>query len=169
MTARPQFKFSQRPVVGVGGIVIVAGKALLIRRAHHPLKGKWSIPGGKLEFGETLLEAVQRELAEETGIEVRVLELIGVFETISPVSRGQAAHHFVVLDYLCQLLRGEAHAASDVTDVAWASETDLKRYSLTTEATTVLHKAFDMVRQKKRADQLAAASGSRPKRRSRPR
>ena len=75
-------EYPERPLVGVGGVVIEAGRALLIRRASEPLRGEWSIPGGMLELGETLQAGVARELLEETGLHVRVLELIEVFERI---------------------------------------------------------------------------------------
>ena len=84
-------EYPERPLVGVGGVVIADGRALLIRRGSAPLEGEWSIPGGMLELGETSEEGVRRELAEETGIEVRVLDLIEVFERIFPDADGQDA------------------------------------------------------------------------------
>ncbi len=137
-------EYPERPIVGVGGVVISDGRALLIRRGGPPLEGQWSIPGGMLEVGETLLEGVRRELAEETGIEVRVLDLIEVFERINRDGAGKPRYHFVVLDYLCEAVRGEARAGSDVTDVAWASQSELAKYSLTETATRVILKAFEM-------------------------
>lgn len=143
-----QREYPERPLVGVGGVVIAHDRALLIRRGGPPLAGEWSIPGGMLELGETIEQAVRRELAEETGIEVRVLPLIEVFERIFPDSAGRTQYHFVILDYLCELVNGEPHAASDVTDVAWAAEGDLARYSLTPVATRVVKRAFEMARAK---------------------
>ena len=124
--------------MGVGGVVIAEGRALLIRRGGPPLEGEWSIPGGMLELGETIEEGVRRELAEETGIEVRVLDLIEVFERVFPGEDGRTQYHFVILDYLCEVVSGEARAASDVTDVAWAREEELVKYALTTTATRVI-------------------------------
>lgn len=131
-------------MVGVGGVVISNGRALLIRRGGPPLEGQWSIPGGMLEVGETLLEGVRRELLEETGIEVRVGELIDVFERINLDGDGKTRYHFVVLDYLCEAMSGEARAGSDVTDVAWAGPTELANYSLSETATRVILKAFQI-------------------------
>lgn len=139
-------EFPERPLVGVGGVVISDGRVLLIRRGGPPLEGQWSIPGGMLEVGETLLAGVRRELLEETGIDVRVGELIEVFERINLDTEGKARYHFVVMDYLCEPVRGEARAGSDVTDVAWATPEELKKYSLTETATRVILKAFEMVR-----------------------
>jgi 8-oxo-dGTP diphosphatase len=139
-------EYPERPVVGVGGVVISNGRALLIRRGQAPLAGEWSIPGGMLELGETVFEGVRRELAEETGIEGRVIELIDVFERISLDEADKPKYHFVVLDYLCEQIRGEARAGSDAVEVAWATEAELAQYSLTPAATRVIQKAFEIVR-----------------------
>lgn len=139
-------EYPARPLVGVGGVVISNGRALLVKRGGPPLEGQWSIPGGMLEVGETLLEGVRRELLEETGVEVRVGELIEVFERINLDGDGKARYHFVVLDYLCEALHGEARAGSDVTNVAWAKPEELASYALTETATRVILKAFAMAR-----------------------
>ena len=141
-----QREYPDRPLVGVGGVVITDGRVLLIRRAGPPLQGEWSIPGGLLELGESLNQGVRRELAEETGLEVRVLDLIEVFERVFPDDDGRTKYHFVILDYLCEAVSGEARAASDVTDVAWAQEDELASYSLTPTATRVIKRAFEMWR-----------------------
>lgn len=139
-------EYPERPAVGIGGVVISRNRVLLIRRGNPPLQGEWSIPGGMLEVGETLAEGVRRELAEETGIEVRVGELIEVSERISRDGAGKPEYHYVILDYFCEALGGEARPGSDVTDVAWVAEQDLEKYSLTATATQVIHKAFQIAR-----------------------
>lgn len=146
-------EYPQRPVVGVGGVVIDQGRALLIRRGSEPLRGEWSIPGGTLELGESLEQGVTRELREETGLDVRVLELIEVFDRIFPddcsgssEKKHRPRFHFVIVDYLCERISGEARAGSDVTDVAFASEDEFGRYHLTETATRILKKAFAMDR-----------------------
>jgi 8-oxo-dGTP diphosphatase len=133
-------------MVGVGGVVISSGRALLVRRGRAPLQGQWSIPGGMLEVGETLLEGVRRELLEETGIEVRVGELIEVFERITTDNHRKTRYHFVVLDYLCEAVSGEARAGSDVVDVVWAGPSELAKYSISETAMRVIMKAFEMAR-----------------------
>jgi len=143
-----QREFPNRPLLGVGGVVISNGRALLIRRASPPLADQWSIPGGLLEVGESLREGVRRELLEETAIEVRVLELVEVFERIRLDASGKAKHHFVVLDYLCEAVRGEACAGSDASEVAWAAPDELERYSLAEATTQVILRAFEMARQR---------------------
>jgi 8-oxo-dGTP diphosphatase len=147
-------EYPERPIVGVGGVIIEAGRALLIRRASEPLRGEWSIPGGMLELGETLEEGVARELLEETGLHVRVLELIEVFDRIvyakndtEPASAPAGPRfHYVIADYLCERVSGEHAAASDVTDLEFAGEHDLERFRLTETALRILHKAFAMDR-----------------------
>lgn len=146
-------EYPDRPVVGIGGVVIEQGRALLIRRGSEPLRGQWSIPGGYLELGESLKQGVARELLEETGLEVRVLDLIEVFDRVyrDPVDPNSQTRlgpkfHFVIVDYLCEKISGEARAGSDVTHVAYASELELSQYQLTSTATGVLKKAFAMHR-----------------------
>ena len=149
-------EYPDQPVVGVGGVVISDGRALLIRRGSEPLKGEWSIPGGTLELGETLVEGIRRELREETGLEVKVLDLIEVFERIfegdpreparpgGPEREARPKYHFVIVDYLCEALSGTPRPSSDVTDIAFVREDELSRYHLTPTATRVLKKAFAM-------------------------
>ena len=150
MARRDSRAYPLRPVVGVGGVVIAEGKALLIRRGHPPLEGQWSIPGGTLEVGETIVEGIQRELAEETGIEVCVVELIEVFERIFRDKDERVQYHFVILDYLCEMAGGSARAGGDVVDVAWAGEKALPKFGLTEAATRVLKKAFQMEREREK-------------------
>lgn len=146
-------EYPDRPVVGIGGVVIVDGRALLIRRNNEPLRGQWSIPGGYLELGESLKDGVARELLEETGLTVRVLDLIEVFDRVYrdpdnlvPGNHPGPKYHFVIADYLCEKVSGEARAGSDVTQVAYATEDELSQYHLTSTATRVLKKAFAMQR-----------------------
>ncbi|GAC1621176.1 MAG: NUDIX hydrolase [Candidatus Acidiferrum sp.] len=146
-------EYPERPVIGVGGVLIHEGRALLIRRGGEPLRGEWSIPGGTLELGETLAEGVARELKEETGISVRVLELIEVFDRIwiderPGTNAAKPRFHFVIADYLCERISGEPWAGSDATDVAYATEDELPRFHLTETATRVLGKAFAMYRER---------------------
>lgn len=150
-------EYPDRPVVGVGGVVIDDGRALLIRRGSEPLRGQWSIPGGMLELGESLQSGVARELLEETGLKVRVLDLIEVFDRIYVQERSDEApadprprYHYVIVDYLCERISGDACAGSDVTDVAFAREDELERYHLTETATRVLRRAFAMASERRK-------------------
>lgn len=153
-------EYPERPIVGVGGVVVEEARALLIRRGNEPLMGQWSIPGGTLELGETLAEGTKRELKEETGLEVRVLDMIETFERINfgrgadetwttTEERRRPRFHFVIVDYLCEKISGTPVAGGDVTDVAWAAENELERFALTPTATRVIRKAFSMARGRK--------------------
>lgn len=146
-------EYPERPVMGVGGVIVDRGRTVLIRRGTEPLRGEWSIPGGTIEIGETLEDAVRRELREETGLEVRVLELIELFDRIyidngapSSQDKKKPRYHYVIADYLCELIGGEPRAGSDVTDLAFAREDELAKFRLTEKAMSVLKKAFAMSR-----------------------
>jgi 8-oxo-dGTP diphosphatase len=154
----PRREYPDQPLIGVGGVVIDKERTLLIRRGSHPLKGEWSIPGGLLEVGETLEQGVTRELAEETGLEVCVIELIEVFERIFPAppkadgTPGDAArpqYHFVILDYLCEVRGGTLAAGSDAQEFTWAREEELAKFELTAAVTRILRKAFARGRERK--------------------
>jgi len=150
-------EYPDRPVVGVGGVVIEDRRALLIKRGSEPLLGQWSIPGGTLELGESLQEGVARELLEETGLEVQVLDMIEAFDRIfldpaapDPGNRSRPKYHYVIVDYLCERLAGVARAGSDVTDIAYATEGELENFHLTQTATRVLLRAFAMDRERRK-------------------
>lgn len=135
-------EYPQRPIIAVGGVVIQGGRVLLIRRGQPPLEGRWSIPGGILEIGETITAAIERELKEETGVSVRVMGLLEIYEKVLRDSDNRAQYHFVILDYLCEFVGGTAEAAADVTDTAWVAEEDLEKLQLTSAALRVVKKAF---------------------------
>jgi len=129
------------PVVGVGGVLVHQGRVLLVRRGKEPLYGRWVVPGGTVELGEPLDEALAREMREETGLEVEPLELITVFDRIQR-DGGRVLYHYVIVDYLCRWLSGEAQAASDALEVAWAAPHELDRYDLPAKALEVVQDAF---------------------------
>jgi len=146
-------EYPERPIVGIGGVVIHENRVLLIRRGSEPLRGEWSIPGGSLELGETLEQGVVRELLEETELEVRTTGMIEVFERI--FSERPARHvdgkerpryHYVIVDYLCEWLSGEPRAGGDALEIAYSREDELERFHLTETALRILHKAFAMYR-----------------------
>lgn len=145
-------EYPERPVIAVGGVVISGARVLLIRRGQPPLEGRWSIPGGLLELGETIAQAIARELMEEAEVQVRALELIEIYEKVLRLPNQPPQYHFVILDYLCELKGGTAQAGTDVTEVAWAAEQDLERFDLTIAARRVVKRAFAMSRERLRAD-----------------
>lgn len=139
-------EYPERPVVGVGGVVIANGRVVLIRRGNEPRKGEWSIPGGRLEVGETLTEGVRRELREETGLDVEVAELIEAFERIYRDPDGRVRYHYVILDYLCRASSVLPAAGGDALEVAVVGEADLGRYGLSGMVLRVVRKAFALSR-----------------------
>jgi 8-oxo-dGTP diphosphatase len=142
------------PRVGVGGIVVHDGHVLLVRRGSEPLKGKWSIPGGLVEVGEKLQEALEREIKEETGIKVEATHMMGLFERIQrDPEDGRVRYHYVIVDYLCELRGSRARGpkppkpqpASDITDAEWVEGEMLSLYDLSAEAEKVIAKALETV------------------------
>ena len=132
------------PRVGVGGVVIHEGRVLLIRRGKEPLRGRWVIPGGTVELGESLEEALVREMAEETGLEVVPGELLTVFDRIQR-DQGTVQYHYVILDYLCAYRSGKASAGSDAEAVAWVAPEELPAYDLPEKALEVVKDALARV------------------------
>ncbi len=135
-------KYPQQPVVGVGGVVIHQGRVLLVRRARPPLQHEWSIPGGALEVGETLLEALRREMKEETGLEVEPLGLLEVLDRIVRDQAERVRYHYVLIDYLCRARSAAARAASDVSECRWVAPSELAQYRLHPQTLRVVEKAF---------------------------
>lgn len=129
------------PVVGVGGVVVRDGRVLLIRRGKEPLYGRWVVPGGTVELGETLEEALVREMAEETCLRVEPVEVLTVFDRIQREGE-RVVYHYVIVDFLCRWRSGEARAASDALEVAWASAEELAGYDLPPKALEVVKDAF---------------------------
>jgi 8-oxo-dGTP diphosphatase len=137
--------YPERPIVAVGGVVIHESRVLLIRRGNPPLEGRWSIPGGLLEVGETIAQGIERELREETGVKVRVVDLIEIYEKVMRDEENEPQYHFVILDYGCEFVEGIARAGGDATEVLWASEQQLDSLALTGAASRVIRKAFAAV------------------------
>jgi mutator protein MutT len=119
--------------VGVGGVILIEGKVVLIRRGQEPLRGRWVIPGGTVELGETLQEAVVREMEEETGLVVRPLDVVLVFDRIQREG-ASVEYHYVIVDYLCERVSGTLRAGSDAAEVALVAREDLEAYDLPPQA-----------------------------------
>lgn len=140
-------RYPDRPLLGVGGIVVQEDQVLLVQRAREPQKGLWSIPGGLVKVGETLAQAVRREVEEETGLRVEPVRLVEVFERIVRDGEGRVEYHYVVIDYLCKVTGGRLRPASDVDGVVWARRGELGVYPLTEGTAAVIEKAFDLAGQ----------------------
>jgi 8-oxo-dGTP diphosphatase len=139
-------EFPDRPVVGVGGVVVRDGHALIVKRAHEPRKGEWSLPGGTVELGETLVDALRRELKEETGLDVEIGEVVEVFDRVHRIDT-RIQYHFVVIDYLCRPIGGQLCAGDDADDVAWVRGDEIERYGVNEFAARVIRRGLEMARQ----------------------
>ncbi|MBI3932351.1 MAG: NUDIX hydrolase [Acidobacteria bacterium] len=131
-----------RPTVGVGAVLIQDGRVLLVKRGKEPLRGRWVIPGGTVEPGEHLEAALIREIEEETGLEVRIGELLTVFDRIQRDREGRLEYHYVILDYLCELTGGSLRAGSDADAVALVGPAELASYDLPEKAFEVVREGF---------------------------
>jgi 8-oxo-dGTP diphosphatase len=123
--------YPKKPVVGVGAIILDGNKLLLEKRKNAPSKGKWTVPGGLVELGESMEEAVIREVKEETGLEVYEPRLVDVVNYISLDERGAVRYHFVIVDYLVIVKRGKPKAASDADALKWVPFSEVEEYDLT--------------------------------------
>ena len=123
-------------------MIIERDRILLVERGKEPLKGWWSLPGGILETGERLAEAIRREVREETGLEIEPYEVHEIFERIMPDPQGRPEYHYVLVDYLCRVTGGTLGAASDASRAAWVSQRELGDYHLTEGTLPVIENAF---------------------------
>jgi 8-oxo-dGTP diphosphatase len=135
-------EYPESPIVGVGALIIEVGRVLLVKRGHPPLRGEWSIPGGALEVGETLREAAAREVCEETGLTVEVLDLLGVYDRVLRDAEGRTLYHYVLIDFLCRKARGEVLAAGDAEDVRWYTPEEAANLPLAEDTAEVIRLAF---------------------------
>jgi len=138
-------EFPAAPVVGVGAVVVQDGKALIVKRRHEPRKGEWSLPGGRVELGESLHDAARREIKEETGLDVDVGPLVEAFDRVHRLD-GRVRYHFVILDYLCVPTGGELTAGDDAEDVAWVAAEELEAYGVNAYAAAVIRRGLEMAR-----------------------
>lgn len=128
-----------RIILGVGAVIWnPRGDFLLIRRANPPRQHEWSLPGGKVEFGETLHEALKREVREETALEIDILGLIDVAELVRDPGVGPADAHYVLVDYGARAIFGEAVAGSDAADVGWFALAKLDEIPLWSETRRII-------------------------------
>jgi ADP-ribose pyrophosphatase YjhB (NUDIX family) len=140
-------EYPARPVVGVGAVVVVDGRVVLIKRGQEPLEGHWSLPGGGVEVGEPLEAAVAREVLEETGLAVDVGPVVEVFDRITRDSDGRVQYHYVLIDYLCWPCGGAVRAGGDVADAVLADPGDLGGFALTGKARAVIARALVLHRE----------------------
>ena len=135
-------EYPDRPLVGVGAVIVRDKRVLLVRRGQAPLLGEWSLPGGVLECGETLREATIREAREETGLQVETGVLLGVYERVIRSEGGRVRYHYVLIDFLCRAVAGDLKAGSDAADVRWFESAALDGLNLPTDTREVIYKGL---------------------------
>ncbi len=142
MSAR---SYPDRPIVGVGGVVLDGERVLLVKRGREPLLGVWTLPGGAVELGETMRGAVAREIREETGLAVEVGPIVETLEQIRTDAAGRVEYHYVLVDFLCHATYGEPSAASDAADVAWVPLDGLEARGVPAATLRVVRKARSLL------------------------
>ncbi len=143
--------YPDQPLVGVGAVIFRGKEVLLVLRGQEPARGAWSLPGGLVELGETLEEALTRELAEEVGISVKILGITAVLNRIYRDSEGGVPYHYVLVDFLCDYEAGEVRPGSDITAARFTPLSDLSRFDLPEFTARVIERAWD---QKQRGGML---------------
>ena len=141
-------EYPEAPIAGVGAVILGTGQeasVLLIRRGQESLKGEWSLPGGAVELGETLEEAIRREVLEETGLTVEPVAVVEAFDRISRDAQGRVRYHYVLVDFLCRVTGGSLACATDAVEGRWAGPDDLD--GLTPLTLQVIRKALQMASQ----------------------
>jgi ADP-ribose pyrophosphatase YjhB (NUDIX family) len=136
-------RYPQHPLLGVGAIIFEGDKVLLVERASEPLKGWWSIPGGLVETGETIADAVIRETREETGLDIVLLYRFDIFERIMRDTAGRAEYHYVLVDYVCKAVGGDLRAGDDVSRAEWVPVSKLSDYKITSGTLEAVQRAFE--------------------------
>jgi ADP-ribose pyrophosphatase YjhB (NUDIX family) len=135
--------YPDRPLVGVGAVIVQDGRAVIVERSTEPLKGQWSIPGGALELGESLRQCAAREALEETGLQVEAVDVLDVFDSIYPDPDGRARYHYVLIDFFCRIIGGELRAGGDAAQARWITREELADFPIAETARKVIRKALE--------------------------
>ena len=137
-------EYPERPVVGVGAVVWRGDRVLLIRRGRPPRLGQWSLPGGAQQLGETLVEAISREVLEETGLVLQSVRFLTTIDLIERSEDGRIRYHYTLVDYVAEAPDGAARAGDDAAAVAWFRLDELSELGLWSETVRIIHWAADL-------------------------
>ncbi len=140
-------EYPARPIVGVGALIIKNGKLLLIKRGAKPGQGRWSIPGGLVELGERVQDAVVREVKEECGLDIEVERLMDVFDNITRDEKGRIQYQFVVVNFLAKIKGGILRNADDVLEAIWVKLNEVEKYNLTNSFRDFFQKHHERLKQ----------------------
>ncbi|NIO04774.1 MAG: NUDIX domain-containing protein [Proteobacteria bacterium] len=146
-------RYPQCPIPAVGAVVVKGDDVLLIVRGKEPGYGQWSIPGGAILLGETLEEAVVREIEEEVGIVTKPVGLIGAVDRIVHDEARRVLYHYVLLDFLCLHRSGNLRARSDAVKARWVNQSRLGRYNLSKETEGVVRKGLNMLESQRKNEE----------------
>ena len=136
-------EYPEAPIVAVGVVVKRDDKVLLVRRLNEPSRGRWSLPGGVVELGETVREAARREVREECGLQVEAGEVLAVVDNIvRDDEAGRIRFHYVLVDLLAEYVGGGLAAASDISDACWVREEELEELDVTEKARELVRKVL---------------------------
>lgn len=136
-------EYPNRPALAVGAVVFREGRILLVKRGNPPAKGVWAIPGGSVELGETLEQAAQREVLEETGIRVRAGKPVYSFESIEKDKDGQVRFHYYIVDLEAEYLDGEIRAGDDAEKAQWVALDQLDRMDVNPKTRDLLKTLYN--------------------------
>jgi 8-oxo-dGTP diphosphatase len=139
-------EYPLQPLIGIGAVVWREGKVLMVQRGTPPRQGIWSLPGGLQLLGETVAEGIRRELREETGVEVELLGLVDVIDSVQQDATGRILYHYTIIDYAARWLSGEAVAGDDAAAVAWVDPTRLHALETWDETSRVIEKSRTWLR-----------------------
>jgi len=135
-------EYPERPLVGVGAVIVEGDRVVLVHRGAEPMAGEWSIPGGLLELGETMRAGAVREAREETGLQVEAGEVLEVLDRIVPDAQGKIRYQYVLIDFLCRRIAGELRAGGDAAEARWVRESELEGLGVAEAAVKVIRKGL---------------------------